>query len=388
MKRNKILLASEDGHDYVFLSALTLLSQSEDDFKFIICPIHSNKLIRLNKHIDEIVKVSKLKIKFIKLYKSSASINRPLIKTLNLIKLLLNKFILFINYLLNSRRIHSILILDLDYIKMRTHRFTPYLKNRNKKISKILLVHLISHFEEITSSNSRKIHQNIDGYIVLSEYLISELNNYVIKPIFVLPASLPTIDIINEKEKFILKKSYNLVKFVVIGRITNQARDYIKIIDALSALKIKYEVLFLGELREELIIDYALQKRICFRYFKDGYVSDEIMTKEIINSHYILNFRSIENKKQLNISGNIYDSLRFATPLISNSHDFALESINHIYLENIDEFVSYFEVSKISSNILRDNRLSLELSKQYTTIELSKKFYDFLKKNISTKAQS
>ena len=172
-----------------------------------------------------------------------------------------------------------------------------------KNMHSILTVHNIHNYFEVDEillklynlnkvrKYQKKFVQNFDKIVVLVDRMKDFLKvNYDIDA-YTIPYKLTKLSYIEKRNNFLNDKTLtSKVKFVVPGNVDSKRKNYYSIIDSFSKYnKNKYELVFLGKVIEEKIIEYAKTKKINIKSFK-SFIPKNLFNDEIISSHFVIGF--------------------------------------------------------------------------------------------------
>jgi len=218
-----------------------------------------------------------------------------------------------------------------------------------KNMRSILTVHNIHNYFEIDERLLRKYNlhkvrkyqkkfvQNFDKIVVLNDRMKDFLEaNYSIKA-YIMPFRLTKLSYIEKRDNFLNDKtSTSKVKFVVPGNVESKRKDYYSIIDSFSKYnKKKYELVFLGKVIEEKIIEYAKIKKINIKSFK-SLIPENQFNDEIISSHFVIGFSSdLLPYGILKASGIEFDGPALGVPTIVNNENLISEKGVFLFSENL-----------------------------------------------------
>lgn len=216
--------------------------------------------------------------------------------------------------------------------------------------------------------------------MVLSESIKKELGYLTDKKIFVYPDLLPSTDIIFKRKNYLSTNYPKVMKISIVGTVDSELRDYYGLINQLARLDFDYELAFLGKSKDLEIVNFAKQKIKRFRYY-DSFVSHEDMALEMIDTSYIITGITNDVYQSNRISGNMYDSVRFGVPLISNMRNFSLKYNHNIVLDNISMIYSYLKNSFKNDSWITDSKVAIERSLKMNVSQVADEFKYFIGAN-------
>ena len=363
MSTSKLIIYSEDVHDYVLLAYLELISILKPTVEIDLITYNS-KVKRISKDLDAYRIKGLIDIKFLN------SLGK---KNSNKTLALLNKYLIKApKYFANVAKIFFITVkskpnqqLIITEIYNKFHAYIIYFiiikLKRNRHF--ILTIHNADKFL-YKDSIYNKLFKASSKIVVLSEnvksYLVSHTKNHT----FVFPASLPNQKILNLRSKNLKAINNDEIMICVTGSIDQKRKDYKKIIDYFSTLDSSdFKLIFLGKLVSREVIQYAFEKNVDVIYF-EHFIADDEFSEILSKVHFLFSLNSSSSYLKTKISGIIYDSLRYAVPLISDNPSFSVKSINHILIKDLKDFQETFEYYKkhnIYKTLAND---TLELSKK------------------------
>lgn len=365
MKTKRLVIYSENMHDYYLLSILKLYSEL-DIYNEIIILTFKEKIKRINDELTELVNQKKVAFKYnyfksYKLKKVSRFMDSPVRFLFNVPVRLVN-FIILAFFGLKYFNKNDFVITELQDSK-NSYLIDLILKDNPKSnIKNFITLHNIDRFI-IKDSKLNKLSKKFNYHIVLSNNLKENLKKYSNKKILIAPAALPTKRIVELRAKKMDLLKTKKVKFTVTGSIDDKRKDYKKIIDYFSKIEnTLYELVLLGQVKSKWVVEYAHEKNVNIRFF-NSFVADDVFEDEVLTSHFLLSFINNDRYFKVKISGSMYDSLRYAIPLISNNQTFNSENIQNIIVKSSDALL------KIIAEIKNDN-----YSKKYgvKSLKLSK----------------
>lgn len=285
----KLVIYTENFHDYYFLMVLESLSQSNlNNFNYLII-LPESKYNRLISKIHFIIRNSDKNFIF-NTYKKIG-----LILILKILMNYKNKFFILEMY-------HPI-----------TRFFLRFLSNKKNHI---FTVHALDNLTSKDKINNVFRKRNIN-FLTFSEKIQSTLSLHQITNVDIIPGYYPDLEFIKSRKKNKSTKTLKTI-FTVTGSVDNRRKDYYAIIDFFYNSRINdFELIFLGKIYDENIKEYAIKKNVKIKFFHE-YLHTNIYEKYLLETDYLIGLFSNKKYDSEKLSGIFQDSLRFGIPIITN----------------------------------------------------------------------
>lgn len=322
-------------HDQLYISFINILSKTNLYFK-IVSLIPYNKSNRIKNIVSTNQWINYSEKKYLIFKKRNNRIANRIFYVLNsVINIMILKF-----FLLSTNKQKDLFIIELT--RLTTFKYSFNFASFNNVI---LTIHSTKRFE-FDNKSKKSYRQWVYDY----SNIICVLNNSLTdnlylenKKSYIAPGSFKSESIISSREGFLkenLKSKSNVFRFTVTGTVSQNIKDYNRIIDVFAKLNKKnYELVFLGKILDQTIIDYALSKKVNVTFF-DSYVNDEDFTRILLESHFLLYCTSNIEFNGYRTSGIIFDSFRFCVPLISDNHYLSWEHIKILFTNKMDNIIN------------------------------------------------
>lgn len=251
---------------------------------------------------------------------------------------------------------NDVSFLAMELYPLRSNRFVRELLEYYKFTSKTLVLHDVLGYKNsldlIRKSTFKKkvlfwlinvLYKNeitlFDKLVVPADYLALEAHRIHKLDSYVLPWGIPSFYSL-EKRRHYLTLMVNKMVFLVPGSVDNLRREYRKIIESFHGIENSlYELVLLGKVIDNKIIEEFFKHEINFRYYEE-YISNEEYENELLKCNFVIYAPSKNlGYGSIKISGIPMDAFRYGVPLINLSK----EKFDHQFVINIENLYNFIK---------------------------------------------
>jgi hypothetical protein len=380
--KNTLVIYSEDSHDALLISLLEACNIHKIN---VVLFLSSNKYQRITSSINFVSNQGLISVQEISRMNFVNAENLVYFGFQKISKVIrrLIKFILFIKYYILDLELilfelkksdkYNLICLE-NYSPLSNLVLNRILTKLNNRLEKTKII--IYNLEDFENKQKKLLVGRFNGILAVNDTVINNIPKNVNKPVNKIPFSTTNPHFIEQRKVFYdtRKKSDKKYRFVIIGEISSNRRDYKTILDRLSILAIEnYELNLLGKLVDQSPILEAINQGIDI-VTHQGYVSQNEFDAVLLNSDFIL-YKSSKNQKyhETKGSGVVYDSMRYGVPIIT------FEPIESEYL---DQSTIYTINSSSDLNELLDTLEYFDRLCEFKELVIGKMTYSY---NLFTK---
>lgn len=372
-KTTKYIIYSHNLHDNILISLVNILTTNCNikDFTLIVI-LPRKKLKRVIDQIDMIDRDSDKKLEFVKTLTLIPHNGKLTYKLINFLMLILN----LIKTLRSFYRADSIIFSDYGYDK--NDRLLIYILGFLQSNVKIyFLLHDLIFFE-IHKLQKNEIKRNPIGYLVLSENLNIDLSKLTIKKVFTFPYAVPNEGFIRKRKEFLKNSTVSgLLKIAIIGAVDNDRCEYYQIIETLNSFPFSYRLCFLGKIIDFDILEFSKKNVKNLRFF-EHYLSNEELEKELIDTHYLINWTNNDMFYRRKISGSMYDAVKYGIPIITNNQNFSIKYNHALIFYEFIEIIEYLKNFSHESYVKFDGFKAIKNSMKMDLNNICIDFFQFI----------